>query len=131
WIISMYNVCYFLFLCLSFLLSSLFFFFQAEDGIRDDLVTGVQTCALPIWTPMKCDGGPDPNVLDGPAGMTAAQQAAIPGCNSYWNPSAGRENPLYNDGNSSSPAYRPGGHWRVRNLTVGCAPAESILAWCP
>src|SRR5258708_11548558 len=26
------------------------FFFQAEDGIRDDLVTGVQTCALPIST---------------------------------------------------------------------------------
>src|SRR5207244_12199720 len=25
-----------------------FFFLQAEDGIRDDLVTGVQTCALPI-----------------------------------------------------------------------------------
>src|SRR5258708_27704275 len=27
------------------------FFFQAEDGIRDDLVTGVQTCALPIFAP--------------------------------------------------------------------------------
>src|SRR2546428_5391834 len=28
-----------------------FFFFQAEDGIRDLIVTGVQTCALPIlWT---------------------------------------------------------------------------------
>src|SRR5207247_7577936 len=27
----------------------LFFFFQAEDGIRDPLVTGVQTCALPIY----------------------------------------------------------------------------------
>src|SRR2546425_10843467 len=26
-----------------------FFFFQAEDGIRDKLVTGVQTCALPIY----------------------------------------------------------------------------------
>src|SRR2546430_11091795 len=26
----------------------LFFFFQAEDGIRDLTVTGVQTCALPI-----------------------------------------------------------------------------------
>src|SRR5206468_7988738 len=26
-----------------------FFFFQAEDGIRDLIVTGVQTCALPIW----------------------------------------------------------------------------------
>src|SRR3989449_7043417 len=28
--------------------SSVFFFFQAEDGIRDVAVTGVQTCALPI-----------------------------------------------------------------------------------
>src|SRR5256885_11933533 len=27
---------------------SIFFFFQAEDGIRDYKVTGVQTCALPI-----------------------------------------------------------------------------------
>src|SRR2546422_4196796 len=27
-----------------------FFFFQAEDGIRDVAVTGVQTCALPILT---------------------------------------------------------------------------------
>src|SRR5467141_4841022 len=26
----------------------IFFFFQAEDGIRDSSVTGVQTCALPI-----------------------------------------------------------------------------------
>src|SRR3712207_7974661 len=34
------------------LYSVLFFFFQAEDGIRDIGVTGVQTCALPI-----CDGG--------------------------------------------------------------------------
>src|SRR5438874_9079362 len=28
---------------------SVFFFFQAEDGIRDLYVTGVQTCALPIY----------------------------------------------------------------------------------
>src|SRR2546430_6875502 len=28
----------------------MFFFFQAEDGIRDLTVTGVQTCALPILT---------------------------------------------------------------------------------
>src|SRR6266511_4709532 len=32
-----------------------FFFFQAEDGIRDFHVTGVQTCALPI----SADGEPD------------------------------------------------------------------------
>src|SRR5947209_12118128 len=31
-------------------LCGLFFFFQAEDGIRDIGVTGVQTCALPICT---------------------------------------------------------------------------------
>src|SRR5204863_5732877 len=31
----------------------LFFFFQAEDGIRDLYVTGVQTCALPIFPPQK------------------------------------------------------------------------------
>src|SRR5439155_2181 len=30
------------------ILLSFFFFFQAEDGIRDGHVTGVQTCALPI-----------------------------------------------------------------------------------
>src|SRR5207244_7239046 len=30
-----------------------FFFFQAEDGIRDDLVTGVQTCALPISSSIR------------------------------------------------------------------------------
>src|SRR5258708_39764732 len=35
------------------------FFFQAEDGIRDDLVTGVQTCALPIY--------PEVLLLDEPA----------------------------------------------------------------
>src|SRR5262249_58400433 len=32
-------------------LFDVFFFFQAEDGIRDWSVTGVQTCALPIFNP--------------------------------------------------------------------------------
>src|SRR5256885_12231302 len=40
---------------------ALFFFFQAEDGIRDYKVTGVQTCALPIlrkgWLPMATTRG--------------------------------------------------------------------------
>src|SRR5205085_6614945 len=30
-----------------------FFFFQAEDGIRDLTVTGVQTCALPIYRAVR------------------------------------------------------------------------------
>src|SRR5205823_9776331 len=34
-----------------------FFFFQAEDGIRDKLVTGVQTCALPICRVVIVGGG--------------------------------------------------------------------------
>src|SRR2546430_11279399 len=33
----------------------LFFFFQAEDGIRDLTVTGVQTCALPIYPVASTD----------------------------------------------------------------------------
>src|SRR2546425_1818294 len=43
-----------------------FFFFQAEDGIRDKLVTGVQTCALPI----------SPGVFLRYAGLTLALVAA-------------------------------------------------------
>src|SRR5690348_17764058 len=35
-------------LCLFIIFYVFFFFFQAEDGIRDGRVTGVQTCALPI-----------------------------------------------------------------------------------
>src|SRR5262249_54554504 len=36
------------------------FFFQAEDGIRDWSVTGVQTCALPIWTVTAFHGMTNP-----------------------------------------------------------------------
>src|SRR5438105_12871910 len=42
-------MCFFFVDC-SIFLYFFFFFFQAEDGIRDPLVTGVQTCALPIWS---------------------------------------------------------------------------------
>src|SRR2546429_2768464 len=44
------------------------FFFQAEDGIRDVAVTGVQTCALPICLPLvyaHLVGGQDEIVFDG------------------------------------------------------------------
>src|SRR2546430_13751381 len=48
----LYRLSWFLFLFVMFLLLYIFvyfFFFQAEDGIRDLTVTGVQTCALPIY----------------------------------------------------------------------------------
>src|SRR5690625_8046315 len=49
------------------------FFFQAEDGIRDGHVTGVQTCALPISIPALMAGtGPRPRhqCWDGHVGRT-------------------------------------------------------------
>src|SRR5205809_1540148 len=48
---------YYMFLILYFLyfFFFFFFFFQAEDGIRDVAVTGVQTCALPIWLQLDHD----------------------------------------------------------------------------
>src|SRR5258706_9085369 len=41
---------------LAMILFGFFFFFQAEDGIRDWSVTGVQTCALPISKTTTGDG---------------------------------------------------------------------------
>src|SRR2546430_5532537 len=45
-----------------------FFFFQAEDGIRDLTVTGVQTCALPISLAHRLSGarGSDAEAADQP-----------------------------------------------------------------
>ena len=44
----MFSVCVCVY-CICLVLLFFFFFFQAEDGIRDIGVTGVQTCALPIF----------------------------------------------------------------------------------
>src|SRR5215204_1791924 len=50
-----------------------FFFFQAEDGIRDHCVTGVQTCALPILV----EADPPFSVRDGnPAGHYGTSKMA-------------------------------------------------------
>src|SRR2546430_11263914 len=45
------------------------FFFQAEDGIRDLTVTGVQTCALPIYGDADRVGG-----MDGRGGYVSTNQ---------------------------------------------------------
>src|SRR5699024_11862040 len=53
-------------------------FFQAEDGIRDRNVTGVQTCALPIWNlhPAQRRGGLLLELLPlRPLGLPAADRA--------------------------------------------------------
>src|SRR5215213_11049556 len=50
----------------------IFFFFQAEDGIRDWSVTGVQTCALPISMARRAT----PRFTDGLSGWL---RSALPG----------------------------------------------------
>src|SRR5437867_5112441 len=64
---------YFLFLILFFIFF-VFFFFQAEDGIRDRTVTGVQTCALPIW--LRLHHGLHHGVLPGNRRLDAGRRAA-------------------------------------------------------
>src|SRR5690625_7358344 len=54
-----------------------FFFFQAEDGIRDGHVTGVQTCALPIST--FVGGGGAGGQGRGEGGRQAGQEAGSGG----------------------------------------------------
>src|SRR6266536_2958188 len=58
----------------------IFFFFQAEDGIRDPLVTGVQTCALPICIPkppaaFRCSSHPSFMPNTNPAKMKNPPQS--------------------------------------------------------
>src|SRR3989475_9066258 len=55
------------------LLTSWLFFFQAEDGIRDLTVTGVQTCALPIYENAGAEGV---GVPQGGTGLVDAPRAA-------------------------------------------------------
>src|SRR2546430_5657798 len=92
-----------------------FFFFQAEDGIRDLTVTGVQTCALPISDPVRrygiglvahgdagfpvrfrpLEGRPD-DALDPGRGIDLLGHVVVPGrseerrvgkeCRSRWSP---------------------------------------------
>src|SRR2546430_12639243 len=68
-----------------------FFFFQAEDGIRDLTVTGVQTCALPIFsvidelppgrTPVQTVVVPEPRRVEVVARIAEACRA---GRQAYW-----------------------------------------------
>src|SRR2546429_3158662 len=77
-----------------------FFFFQAEDGIRDVAVTGVQTCALPIYQSRAREGGhrrqaarrpvspaqriPDPAAPA--AGARSEERRVGKECRSRWSP---------------------------------------------
>ena len=70
-----------------------FFFFQAEDGIRDRLVTGVQTCALPIL--LKRSGGYGKSFLNQKANNPQRQQIhyayALKNVANGWTPELRKE----------------------------------------
>src|SRR5207247_7896975 len=55
-----------------------FFFFQAEDGIRDPLVTGVQTCALPISLNLSLSEPAGSGSLRRLVGRTITRGKALP-----------------------------------------------------
>ena len=81
-----YNKIYFYF--------CLFFFFQAEDGIRDRNVTGVQTCALPICTITTYTQGNFTDLCRGPHLMNtglikAVKITSVAGA--FWRGDAKRE----------------------------------------
>src|SRR5215475_15476345 len=73
-------------------ISVFFFFFQAEDGIRDFHVTGVQTCALPIWPVRRSRGAggavqdPGPVVTDQPTPARSEERRVGKECRSRWSP---------------------------------------------
>src|SRR6266850_6398382 len=76
--------------CLSFHHVSMFiffFFFQAEDGIRDYKVTGVQTCALPIYMSMHIPAGMTV-ALVGPSG--AGKTTLVSLLIRFYDPAAGK-----------------------------------------
>src|SRR5205085_6395323 len=73
---------------------ALAFFFQAGDGIRDLTVTGVQTCALPIFEDLvQCLLGIEPLLLEGVrgGGKTALVETLARGCNLDQYGVSGRE----------------------------------------
>src|SRR5207248_8921671 len=67
------------------------FFFQAEDGIRDRTVTGVQTCALPIFPddPDPMGHGHVEASLPGGLRFTLDTEESIRSFNPAWTPPSG------------------------------------------
>src|SRR5690349_21908461 len=92
------------------------FFFQAEDGIRDLYVTGVQTCALPIWTRRH---GDHPRLAL--RGVAMGRCAAVP----RNRPRASSRLALVAQARDSSPAPRGS----VAFIEIGRASCRGRGAW--
>src|SRR6266536_4473016 len=108
-----------------------FFFFQAEDGIRDPLVTGVQTCALPICRGQggSATAGSGPaRPSAGTAGRRAARQGR-PDASRSSRPPRGRASGTRQDGSGLASS---GGSWAVWSRVASLlrpAPEVAAGAW--
>src|SRR2546425_2042705 len=105
----------------------LFFFFQAEDGIRDKLVTGVQTCALPIYRRRRAYRRSRPPQRGRGAGAAAHAER-----NAGKDRADGHARPARRGGGQGAPAARQGtAHVTLTNLAVRNAflrnPTRSVL----
>src|SRR5437588_8224929 len=86
--------CRFFFVWYDTLVDFIFFFFQAEDGIRDHCVTGVQTCALPISSGNTRSSRPDDSsltlrrqtVAPLPHTLRSEERRVGKECRSRWSP---------------------------------------------
>src|SRR5229473_7512000 len=97
-----------------------FFFFQAEDGIRDKLVTGVQTCALPIFT--ACAVAPDQTDLA--AASVAPTTRAAASCMPSKTGSSSVPSPYQTAGTRARPTWRTTAmYWG--SCTVSSSPSEA------
>src|SRR5215475_14709930 len=76
-------------------IEALFFFFQAEDGIRDFHVTGVQTCALPIsdlelnpspYSGLRCPSRPGTRPPSADRQTRSGERRVGKECRSRWSP---------------------------------------------
>src|SRR5690625_7719297 len=106
-----------------------FFFFQAEDGIRDGHVTGVQTCALPI---LRYEGEPK-DAERYRRSLTYGNSitvVAVPSCSVIKNRRSGR---LRRGTRGRSEERRVGkecrggwgrGEWRKKNTSMGRAGSD-------
>src|SRR5215216_6120408 len=98
------------------------FFFQAEDGIRADLVTGVQTCALPIFGREYEAGG---IAKDGAKMVMAVANASVPKCTVIVGGSFGAGN-YGMCGRADSPRFL--GMWPNARISVmGGQQAANVL----
>src|SRR6266508_225694 len=101
-----------------------FFFFQAEDGIRDGHVTGVQTCALPILTRLppayayvyvccspSCRGAPT---------KSCSVPGVVPAATAFWASISGP------NGSSGSGMIGPGGPMLPFGSIVTCCGALNV-----